>query len=77
MGVAGLLACTGTMLAEKACSKQDKKILNGAIAAASVGNAALFGFNGMMKDDVRPVIRGLNIATNLAVAGFAAKKAME
>jgi|TARA_B110000977_G_scaffold191567_1_gene263842 hypothetical protein len=76
MGSAGIIACTGAVLAEKACSADDKKKLNGAIAATSFINAGLFAANSTMREDVKPAMRALNIASNLGIGAFALKEAL-
>ena len=53
-----------------------KRNLNIAVAGTSLVHAGLFATNTTMKEDVRPAIRALNIATNLAVAGLAIKEAV-
>jgi|TARA_B110000971_G_C19607677_1_gene318931 hypothetical protein len=45
MGATGIIACTGAVLAERACGAEGKKKLNGAIAATSLINAGLFATN--------------------------------
>jgi hypothetical protein len=74
MGATGLVACTAAVLAEKHCSAEDKKKLNGAIAATSFINAGLFAANGTMQTDVKPAMRALNIASNAAIGAYALKE---
>jgi hypothetical protein len=75
-GSAGILAVGGALLAEKHCSGQDKKLLNGAIAATTLTNAGLFAMAPCMKNDVKPAIRALNIACNAAAGAVALKAAL-
>jgi hypothetical protein len=74
MGATGMVACTAAVLAEKHCSAEDKKKLNGAIAATSFINAGLFAANGTMQTDVKPAMRALNIASNAAIGAYALKE---
>ena len=76
MGTTGIVACTAAVLADKACDAEDKKKLNGALAATSLINAGFFAANDTMKRDVKPAMRALNIATNLGVGAYALKEAL-
>lgn len=76
MGTTGIVACTAAVLADKACGAEDKKKLNGALAATSLINAGFFAANDTMKRDVKPAMRALNIATNLGVGAYALKEAL-
>ena len=76
MGTAGIVACTAAVLADKACGAEDKKKLNGALAATSFINAGFFATNNTMKNDVKPAMRALNIATNLGIGAYALKEAL-
>ena len=76
MGSTGLVACAGAMLAEKHCSADDKKLLNGTIAAVTLTNVGLWMTNDTMSNEVKPPMRALNIASNLAVGALALKEAL-
>ena len=76
MGATGIVACTAAALADKACGAEDKKKLNGAVAATSLLTAGFFATNDTMKRDVKPAMRALNIATNLGVGAYAIKEAL-
>ena len=76
MGTTGIVACTAAVLADKACGAEDKKKLNGAIAASSLINAGLFATNSTMQNDVKPAMRAMNIATNLGIGAYALKEAL-
>ena len=41
-----------------------------------VVNAGFFATNGTMKNDVKPAMRALNIATNLGIGAYALKEAL-
>ena len=62
MGACGIVACTAATLADKSCGAEDKKKLNGAIAATSLINAGLFATNNTISKDVKPAMRGLNLS---------------
>mmetsp|Transcript_6466 Transcript_6466/g.26876 ORF Transcript_6466/g.26876 Transcript_6466/m.26876 type:complete len:133 (-) Transcript_6466:98-496(-) len=76
MGTTGIVACTAAVLADKACGAEDKKKLNGALAATSLINVGFFAANGTMKRDVKPAMRALNIAANMGVGAYALKEAL-
>ena len=76
MGATGIVACTAAVLADKGLGAEDKKKLNGAVAATSLLNAGFFATNDTMKRDVKPAMRALNIATNLGVGAYAIKEAL-
>jgi len=76
MGACGIVACTAATLADKSCGAEDKKKLNGAIAATSLINAGLFATNNTISKDVKPAMRGLNIATNLGIGAYALKEVL-
>ena len=76
MGATGIVACTAAALADKSCGAEDKQKLNGAIAATSLINAGFFATNAVMKEDVKPAIRALNIASNLGIGAYALKEAL-
>ena len=54
MGTTGIVACTAAVLADKACGAEDKKKLNGALAATSLINAGFFAANDTMKRTSSP-----------------------
>ena len=76
MGATGIVACTAAVLADKGLGAEDKKKLNGAIAASSLINAGLFATNSTMQNDVKPAMRAMNIATNLGIGAYALKEAL-
>lgn len=76
MGATGIVACTAAVLADKGLGAEDKKKLNGAIAATSLINAGLFATNSTMQNDVKPAMRAMNIATNLGIGAYALKEAL-
>ena len=76
MGSCGIVACTAAVLADKGLGAEDKKKLNGAIAASSLINAGLFATNSTMQSDVKPAMRAMNIATNLGIGAYALKEAL-
>ena len=55
MGTTGIVACTAAVLADKACGAEDKKKLNGALAATSLINAGFFAF--VILTQVPPIAR--------------------
>ena len=61
----------------RAAARRTRRSLNGAIAATSLINAGLFATNNTMStSDVKPAIRGLNIATNLGIGAYALKEVL-
>ena len=76
MGATGIVACTAAVFADKGLGAEDKKKLNGAVAATSLINAGLFATNSTMQNDVKPAIRAMNIATNLGIGAYALKEAL-
>ena len=76
MGACGIVACTAATLADKSCGAEDKKKLNGAVAATSLINAGLFATNSTMQNDVKPAMRAMNIATNLGIGAYALKEVL-
>ena len=76
MGAGGMVAGTAATLGDKSCGAEDKQKLNGAIAATSLINAGFFATNAVMKEDVKPAIRALNLASNLGIGADALKEAL-
>ena len=77
-GLAGGAACAAVYLADKNINNaDDRKILNGAIAANAIGNAALFVQHKFMEDHVKPEMRWLNLGMQAGVAGLAVKALLD
>ncbi len=77
-GLAGGAACAAVYLADKNINNaEDRKILNGAIAANAIGNAALFVQHKFMEDHVKPELRWLNLGMQAGVAGLAVKALLD
>jgi len=77
-GIAAAQAAAGLFVADKlASSAEDKKMVNGAIAAGALGNVALFSLTPFAKDTVKPEMRGINLAMQAGVAGLAIKSLLE
>ena len=65
-------------LADKTVTNaDDRKILNGAIAANAIGNAALFVQHSFMENHVKPELRWLNLGMQAGVAGLAVKALLD
>ena len=77
-GLAGGAACAAVYLADKTVTNaDDRKILNGAIAANAIGNAALFVQHSFMENHVKPELRWLNLGMQAGVAGLAVKALLD
>ena len=77
-GIAAAQAAAGLFVADKlASSAEDKKMVNGAIAAGALGNVALFSLTPFAKDTVKPEMRGINLAMQAGVAGLAIKSLLD
>ena len=76
-GIAGAQACAGLYLADKFAKGDDRKILNGAIAAGALGNVGLFASHKFCQDTVKPEMRAVNLAMQAGVAGLAIKSLLE
>ena len=77
-GIAAAQAAAGLFVADKlASSAEDKKMVNGAIAAGALGNVALFTLTPFAKDTVKPEMRGINLAMQAGVAGLAIKSLLD
>lgn len=77
MGVGLAQACVGAYLADKYVKGDDRKLLNGALAAGAAGNIALFAGHKFVKDQVKPEMRYLNMAMQAGVAGLAVKAMLD
>ena len=77
MGVVGGAGAVGLYVASKNAKGTDKKLVNGAIAAQSIGAAAIFAGHPCMNNDVKPELKNLNLIANLGLGAYALKKALE
>ena len=76
MGIVGAAGAGGLYYAAKSGGSTEKKV-NQMIAAQSAAATAMFVVHPFMKDQVKPEMRWLNAAGNVALGAYAMKKAME
>ena len=76
-GIAGAQACAGLYLADKFASGNDRKLLNGVVAAGALGNVGMFAAHKFTNDSVKPELRAFNLAMQAGVAGLAIKSLLE
>ena len=74
MGISGALACGAVYLADKNISNtDDRKMLNGAIAANAIASTAMFVAHPFMENTVKPEMRWLNAGIQAGVGALALK----
>ena len=75
MGSCGIVACTAAVLTDKGLGAEDKKKLNGAIAASSlISRLVCHQLHDAERCQAR--VRAMNIATNLGIGAYALKEAL-
>mgnify|MGYP007132254889 FL=1 len=74
MGITGALACGAVYLADKNISNaDDRKMLNGAIAANAIASTAMFVAHPFAENTVKPEMRWLNAGIQAGVGALALK----